>query len=217
MPSAGDQLAAAMQAGERVRSPETAQTLLLLPGSRKGEVRSLLEPFRETVDILRARNRQLRLLLPTVPHVADIVRGEVGSWTQQPDILIGDDEKWQAFGEADAALIASGTVSLELALCGVPMVSTYKLDVLARFARSLVTAWSASLPNLIADRVVVPEYIDEMLRPAYVARQLEALMDDTQFRRWQKDGFAEVQRRMRTDRPSRELAADVVLGAIALS
>jgi lipid-A-disaccharide synthase len=60
----------------------------------------------------------------------------------------------------------------------------------------------------------VPEYIDEMLRPAYVARQLEALMDDTDLRRWQKDGFAEVQRRMHTDKPSREIAADVILNLI---
>src|SRR5690606_36416883 len=135
----------------------------LLPGSRKGEVRSLLGPFRQTVEILRARGCNVRLLLPTVPHVADMVRQGVKGWAQQPEILVGDDQKWRAFGEADAALIASGTVSLELALCGVPMVSTYKLDPLARLARTLVTAWSASLPNLVADRVVVPEYIDEML------------------------------------------------------
>ncbi|MCO5065661.1 MAG: lipid-A-disaccharide synthase [Rhizobiaceae bacterium] len=206
--------AASAQEEPRDLLPGTRRTLLLLPGSRKGEVRSLLEPFRETVEILIERGRSLRLLLPTVPHVADIVREETGRWPLKPEILVGADAKWDAFAEADAALIASGTVSLELALCGVPMISTYKLDLLARFARSLVTAWSASLPNLIADRVVVPEYIDEMLRPHYVARQLEALMDDTDLRRWQKSGFAEVHRRMQTDRPSREIAAQAVLEAI---
>lgn len=212
---AGALQAASMQHSKRQLSDGGVRNLLLLPGSRTGEVRSLIEPFREVVDELQARGRNLRLVLPTVPNVVEIVRQETGSWRLKPEILTSASEKWRAFGEADAALIASGTVSLELALCGVPMISTYKLDVLARLARRLVTAWSASLPNLIADRVIVPEYIDEMVRPLYIARQLESLMDDTPLRRWQKDGFAEVRRRMHTSLPSGDLAAEVVLRVIA--
>ncbi len=108
--------AAAMQAEPRDLSDDREKTLLLLPGSRRGEVNSLLEPFRETVSILHERGNRLRLLLPTVPHVEQIVRQATASWAQQPEIFSDPDRKWQAFGEADAALIASGTVSLELAL-----------------------------------------------------------------------------------------------------
>src|SRR5690606_16378157 len=112
--------AAQIQADKHEVSPTDTHTLLLLPGSRKGEVRALIEPFRESVEILQERGQRLRLLLPTVPNVAELVGESVKNWKQVPEILLGSAEKWRAFGEADASLIASGTVSLELALCGVP-------------------------------------------------------------------------------------------------
>ena len=203
-------IAAAMQ--ERDRGPEDGEkTLLLLPGSRRGEVRALLEPFGETVLILRARGHRLRVLLPTVPHVAEIVKEATAKWPYQPEILVDAQKKWLAFGEADAALNASGTVSLELALAGVPMLSCYKLDPVMRMAQGLIKVWSASLPNLVADRTVVIEAYNEYVRPQWMARHIEALFVDTSLRQWQKDGFAEVRRRFATDRPSGEIAAEAVL------
>jgi lipid-A-disaccharide synthase len=128
--------------------------------------------------------------------------------------LLEPDRKWQAYGRADAALIASGTVSLELALSGVPMMSTYKLDAGARILQRFVPIWSGLLPNLIADRPVVPEVYNEYVRPQSLARYIEALWSDSGMRRWQIDGFQEVRRRMHTDRPAGELAAEVVLKTI---
>lgn len=209
-----DVLKAARQQAERpVPGPD--KTLLILPGSRRGEVAALIGVFGGTVDLLRARGTTPKLLLPTVPHVAESVRSAVAGWPRRPEILTGAEAKWTAFGEADAALCASGTVSLELALAGVPTVSCYKLDPIARLAKGLVKAWSIVLPNLISDRPVIHEFVDFMVRPSYLARQLEALMDDTGLRRWQKDGFAEVRRRMATSRPAGELAAEAVLEAVA--
>ena len=204
--------AAAVQAAPRDLSRQ--KTLLILPGSRRGEVKRLIEPFGETVSILRQRGHDLRLVLPTVPHVADMVESAVAGWEQKPTVVTGAEEKWRAFGEADAALIASGTVSLELALAGVPLVSCYKLDRIARLASGLITTWSALLPNLIADRPVAPEFFNGYVRPRMLARWLEALLDDTPARTWQKQGFAEVVRRMATERPAGELAAEAVLGQI---
>lgn len=205
--------AAAAQAAHVV-SPEAEKTLLLLPGSRRGEVSRLIEPFGETVSILRARGHRLRLVLPTVPHVADLVREAVSGWDQKPEIVTDADAKWRAFGEADAALIASGTVSLELALAGVPLISCYKLDPIARFIRHFITTWSALLPNLIADRPIAMEAYNEFVRPEILARTLEQLFADTELRAWQKSGFSEVARRMATERPSGQIAADVVLKAV---
>lgn len=207
----GIAIASAMQEGKRVAGPDDEKTLLLLPGSRRSEVRALLAPFGETVSILRRRGHRLRLLLPTVPHVASMVEDATAGWPQKPEIIVDVQHKWQAFGEADAALIASGTVSLELALAGVPMMSCYKLDFIMRMAQRLITVWSASLPNLIADRPVVVEAYNEYVRPEWLARQLEGLFADTGLRRWQKDGFAEIAQRLATDRPSGDLAAGVVL------
>ena len=210
----GIRAAAEAQARPRDLSDTREKTLLLLPGSRRSEVKRLLAPFGETVSVLRQRGHALRLVLPTVPHVADIVAESVASWEQKPEVVTGADEKWQAFGEADAALIASGTVSLELALSGVPLISCYKIDPLFRPIARFITTWSALLPNLIADRPVAPEFFDELVRPRMLARWLELLMGDTPLRAWQKQGFEEVVRRMATDRPSGEIAAEAVLGHI---
>lgn len=207
----GIHAAAAVQAAPRDLSPDREKTLLLLPGSRRGEVEALLPPFAETVSILRQRGNRLRLVLPTVPHVADRVRKVVADWPQKPEIVDGVEAKWRAFGEADAALIASGTVSLELSLAGVPLVSCYKPDRLFTLLMGYVTTWSGLLPNLIADRPVAPEFYDTYVRPQMLARLLESLFNDTPMRAWQKQGFAEVARRMATERPSGELAAEAVL------
>jgi lipid-A-disaccharide synthase len=166
------------------------------------------------MSILRARGHRLRLIMPTVPHVVDLVRASVAGWAEKPEIILDQEQKWQAFGAADAALIASGTVSLELALSGVPMVSCYRLDPLMRAARRLITVWSALLPNLIADRALVPEFYDQYVRPENLARQIESLWADTGMRAWQKAGFAEVARRMETARPAGEMAAEAVLALV---
>ena len=206
--------AAKAQSQPRDLTDDRVKTLLVLPGSRHGEVSRLVVPFGETVSVLRARGHRLRLLLPTVPHVADLVRTSVARWDEKPEVILDAERKWQAFGKADAALIASGTVSLELALSGVPMISCYKFDPIMLMVQRLITVWSAALPNLIADRPVVPESYNQYVRPHYLARQLEALFADTAYRAWQKDGFAEVSRRMATERPSGEIAAEVVMGCI---
>ncbi len=209
--------AAAAQAAPRDLSDDREKTLLLLPGSRKSEVSRLIEPFGATVSILKSRGHRLRLVLPTVPHVAELVASSVAGWEQKPEIVTDTAGKWQAFGEADAALAASGTVSLELALAGVPLVSCYKLDPLARFVLRVITIWSAALPNLIADRTVVMEAYNELVQPGWLARHIEGLFADTGYRRWQKDGFAEVARRMATERPSGEIAAEIVMERVVSS
>ncbi|MCX7305292.1 MAG: lipid-A-disaccharide synthase [Hyphomicrobiales bacterium] len=207
--------AGAAQAHVRDASPRRRKTLLLLPGSRRGEVSRLIQPFGETASILAQRGHNLRLVLPTVPHVADLVSASVADWPQKPEIVSDADAKWRAFAEADAALIASGTVSLELALAGVPLVSCYKLDTFARAAQRYITIWSALLPNLIADSPVAPEFYNEFVRPQNLARTLEQLFGDTALRAWQKAGFAEVSRRMATQRPSGDISAEIILKEIS--
>jgi lipid-A-disaccharide synthase len=191
---------------------DTARRLLVLPGSRRSEVTRLMEPFGEIVDILHARGNRLDIAIPTVPHVAALVEAACDSWQVRPRIIHDERGKWQAFGEADAALAASGTVLLELALAGVPTVSCYRTDrVFGPIIKRLVTTWSAALPNLVADWPVVPEYLDENIRPGLIARQLEQLIGDTHARASQMAGFAQVAAAMATERPAGQLAAEAVL------
>lgn len=206
--------ARAAQGARPAAARQAPRRLLVLPGSRRGEVRRLLGPFGETLCALGQRGNTFEVIVPTVPHVAPLVEEAVSDWPVRTRVVTGEEGKWQAFGEADAALAASGTVSLELALCGVPMVSCYRTDMLASALMRLVTVWSASLPNLIADWPVVPEAYNEYLRPAYLARLIEQLWADTPARAAQVDGLAQVAARMRTERPSGDLAAQAVLSLI---
>lgn len=208
-------LAARAAQGSRPAAMRSApRRLLVLPGSRRGEVRRLLAPFGETLCILGQRGNEFEVTIPTVPHVAGLVEDAVAGWPVRTRIVTGEEGKWQAFGEADAALAASGTVTLELALAGVPMVSCYRTDVLATALMRFVTAWSASLPNLIADWPVVPEAYNDYLRPAYLARLIEQLWADTPARAAQADGLARIAARMKTERPAGELAAEAVLSLL---
>ncbi len=212
---------AGLTAARRAQAARTGdtrgrKTLVVLPGSRRGEVRSLVDVFGGTVDVLKERGHDLRLILPTVPHVADLVSEATVRWSTRPEIVTGPEARWAAFGEADAALAASGTVTLELALAGVPLVSCYRLDWLSRrIAPFVLESWSASLPNLIADRVVVPEIYHEMLRPNILARTIEPLLTPTSARAWQVEGFDEIRRRMTTAMPAGQIAADIVLKVMA--
>lgn len=207
----------AARAAQQAR-PIAARTgprrLVVLPGSRRSEVRRLLEPFGETLCLLAQRGNEFAVTIPTVPHVAALVEEAVSSWPVRPRVVHGEDEKWAAFGEADAALAASGTVSLELALAGVPMISCYRTDWIWTAMMRFITVWSASLPNLIADWPVVPEAYNDFVRPPYLARLIERLWADTPVRAAQIDGLGQVAARMATERPAGDLAAEAVLDLI---
>jgi lipid-A-disaccharide synthase len=206
--------AAERQRSKPPREPRDPATLLVLPGSRRGEVSRLLDPFRETIDILAARGTRPRVLLPTVAHVEGLVRAATAGWSVAPEIVMTVDDKYRAFGEADAALAASGTVTLELALGRVPTLACYKADLLMRGAYSMIGIWTASLPNLVADRPVVPEFYDQFVRPGMLARHLELLLAETPARAAQIAGFDRIADAMATDRPSGAIAAEAVLSTI---
>ncbi|MEL4373875.1 lipid-A-disaccharide synthase [Brucella cytisi] len=197
---------------EARRTAESRKTLLVLPGSRRTEIQMLMEPFGQAVGELAARVDKLDVVLPTLPRIEEMVRDLSKDWAVKPLIVLGDEEKWKAFSKADAALAASGTVSLELALSRIPSVLSYKADWFARkFLMPKITIWSAALPNIIADEPVVPEYFNEFVRPGMLARNLERLMRPGSARQAQLDGFDKVASIMATEQPSGEIGARVIL------
>ncbi len=197
---------------EARRTVESRKTLLVLPGSRRTEIQMLMEPFGQAVGELAARVDKLDVVLPTLPRREEMVRDLSKDWAVKPLIVLGDEEKWKAFSKADAALAASGTVSLELALSRIPSVLSYKADWFARkFLMPKITIWSAALPNIIADEPVVPEYFNEFVRPGMLARNLERLMRPGSARQAQLDGFDKVALIMATEQPSGEIGARVIL------
>ncbi len=185
--------------------------LVVLPGSRKSETKRLLPFITETLDVLKARGNEFSIQLPAVGKLETDIREATKNWPFPTEILLGDDARKKAFKEGDLALSASGTVTLELALYKLPMISIYKLDGLAMRIRHLLTGWSASLPNLIADYPIVPERFNEYAHPQYVARMIERLILNEHEREAQLDGFEIVAERLAQDTPSVRLAAEKII------
>ncbi|RCS24335.1 lipid-A-disaccharide synthase [Phyllobacterium salinisoli] len=200
---------------EKTRAEGEERTLLVLPGSRRSEIKTLMEPFGKAVAELAGRVETLHVILPTLPAIEPMVRTLSADWPVKPLVVTGEEEKWKAFAQADAALAASGTVSLELALAHVPTVLAYKIDWFARqFLAPRITAWSAALPNVIADQAILPEHFNEFVRPGLLARELDGLMRPGPAREAQISSFQHIAELMMTERPAGEIAAKTVLDLI---
>ena len=193
------------------RKPAAEKTLLLLPGSRRSELRLLFNDFRETLELLHERGNRFRALLPAVPKLEAEIRRQVANWKIKPEIVTGEPAKHAAFLAADAALATSGTVLLELALYQVPMISIYRLDWLLYRFRFLIKAWTGALPNLIADAIIVPERVGDMVRAGWLARAIEGLICEGSARNAQIEGFERVASRMHQSEPASVIAARKIL------
>jgi lipid-A-disaccharide synthase len=164
------------------------KVLAVLPGSRVNEVRRLLPVFHETVERLSLLFPNLVAIMPTVETVAPRVSAAAAELPVRAIVLADEQEKFPAFEAADAALAASGTVSLELALAGTPMVIAYKADALtAIIARRLATVTSLTLVNLIAQRAVVPELLQEACNAEALTREVSRLLTDERARQAQRE------------------------------
>lgn len=194
------------------------RTILLLPGSRSTETTRLMEPFQHAASAFVERNGPTRFVLPTVPRQEQRIRELAAAWPEAIRPEIGTDTafKWRCFAEADAAIAASGTVILELALCHVPLVSVYKTDWIFTMLSKRVKTWTGALPNLIADYAVVPEYFNEVVRSGSMLRWAERLSSDTVQRRAMLEGFELVQKRLQTEIPPGEQGAAILLQTIRM-
>jgi lipid-A-disaccharide synthase len=203
--------------GERPALAGTSRpTILIMPGSRRSELRRLLQPFGEALTLLRERIGEIEAVLPAVPHLAAEIRAGVTGWPVAPQIVEGEAEKFAAFRRAHAALVASGTATLELGLSAVPMVVAYKLDALSRGIKFMVRVPSIVLTNLILGENAVPEFIDNAATPVALAEALAPLATETPQRAAQLAAFARLDGLMSLagSTPTAE-AARVVLEAVA--
>jgi lipid-A-disaccharide synthase len=189
-----DFTASEFEAAQREKQPFR---LLLLPGSRHAEVSRLLKVFGEASAILARRFPNLEILIPAVPHLRADILLLTADWALKPQILEGEEAKLKAFRTARAALAASGTVTLELALAKVPTVVAYRVGYIeGEIARRLISVESASLPNLILGRKLLPEFIERGWTAKDLASSVSEIMEDGASRQEQLDGFDEVHRLM---------------------
>jgi lipid-A-disaccharide synthase len=203
-------------AAEQARRDSEPPVLLVLPGSRRSEVRHHLAVFGAALGILRDQGVNFELMLPTMPHLVDTVREGIADWPVAPDIVMGEADKRAAFRNARAALAKSGTVTLELAIAGVPMVTAYKVGKLEAFIlRRAIKVQSVILANLVIGEEVIPEFLQENCTPENLARALGAILADTPERRRQVEAFDRIESIMSTGKePPSVRAADIVLATM---
>jgi lipid-A-disaccharide synthase len=204
----------AQMARRRDASAKRPPMCLILPGSRRSEVKRLGPVFGEAARALALINPEMTFVLPAGSHVERQIRDEVLGWDVPCRIVTGEAAKWQAFGDADVAIAASGTVLLELALAGVPHISCYKLDPLSRLLSSLIVTWTVALPNMIAGNVVISENYDSQLRPERLARQADQLASDTLHRAAMLSDFDLIRSRMEVGVPASKMAARTLLAVV---
>ena len=162
-----------------------APLMLVLPGSRKGEVSRLAATFGQAVAQFQSVHPDIRIVLPAAAPVAPLVREITADWPCQPLVLdptrspadVYAAQKQAAFRAADVALAASGTVSLELAAAQTPMVIAYDMNWISRqiIARMLLVD-TVTLVNLVSDTRAVPEFIGAACKPAPIARALQDVL-----------------------------------------
>ncbi len=195
--------------------------LLVMPGSRRMEATRLLPIFGAALKLLAARVPGLRPVVAVSPIVAETVRAGVADWPGRP-ILVGTlAEKHDAFAavaaSGGAGLIKSGTSSLEMAVAGVPHVVAYRVNpVTAAIVRRLIRVRFASLVNLLAEREVAPEYLQQDATPEALAAALHALLGDPAAAAAQRAAFRDVLDRLHPPgRTPSEAAAEAVLASFA--
>jgi lipid-A-disaccharide synthase len=204
-------------ADEAQRRRTDPPVVLLLPGSRLSEIRRLIGIFGAAITRVAERAGPLDLVLPTLPHLASPVREASAGWSIKPRIVVEPAEKWAALRSARGALAASGTVTLELALAGVPAVAAYRLsiteEVVARLIRLNANLTSVILGNLTLGENVIPEFLQWDCTPERLAGALVQLLSDTPQRRRQIEAFQRLDAIMGLGaEPPSAKAADIVLG-----
>lgn len=187
--------------------------LLALPGSRKGEVSRLAPVIGQVLATLPA----MPVVVPTVRGVAGMVRALVADWPIRPLIVTDTDDKRAAFAGARAALAASGTVSLELAANGVPMVIAYDMNLLSRFVIArMLKVDTVTLVNLVSDTRAVPEFLGARCRADLIAPALAGILPDGPARAAQMAAMATTMHRLGRGCEAPGLrAARSVLAAVA--
>jgi lipid-A-disaccharide synthase len=206
-------------AEERERRVGNPPVLLVLPGSRRGEIRHHMDVLGETLARLKAQGVSFEPVIPTLPHLADLVREKSAAWPVRPRLATGDAERLAATRIARAALTKSGTSTLELALAGVPMVAFYRVSGWeAAIARRVIRVPTVILANLVIGANVVPEFLQQDCTADKLAPAVAEMLRDGVERRRQIEAFAGLDERMAVGNiaPSAR-AADIVIAEMRQS
>ena len=192
-----------------------AEIVALLPGSRRGEVARLAEDFAATARWLAEQRPRLQFLAPMAsPATREIFTEVLRRAAPQVDVRLIDGQAQTVLAAADAALVASGTASLEAALSKRPMIVVYRLGAMTAWILrrlNVVKSKFFSQPNLLADRRVVGEYFQEQIVPAVIGAELLAWLDDAVRRATLEREFLAIHIDLKRDASARAAQAILAL------
>jgi lipid-A-disaccharide synthase len=197
----------------RLRLSPHRPVLVVLPGSRRTEVERLMGPFGAAMEQLLRRDQLPQVVIPAIPGLRGAIEQRLGRWPLVPYLVEGEEDRLRAFRLARAALAASGTVTLELALAKTPMLVAYRVDrVAAVFLRRMIKAPSIVLPNLVLGENVFPELIQEDCRADLLADGILEIMREGPARSAQLAALERLSAKLAVaaEQPS-HAAADIVL------
>ena len=189
--------------------------MLILPGSRRSEIRRLMPVFGEVLHRLSTQSAvAIEAVLPAVAHLREEIERLVAPWPVKPRLVAGEADKYQAFREARVALAASGTVTLELALSGVPQVVAYQVSSLEAQLRHFITVSSIVLPNLILNDLSYPEFLQENCTAEKLTQALLPLFENSPARLAQLAACQRLHEKMHVPVPPSDKAAEIILSVL---
>ncbi len=199
---------------QRHNIPASAEIISLLPGSRHNEVSRLLPDFLRAAELLYQQNNNLYFILPTVSMVEKKVRAMLQNTNFPLLVVTGEDERYGAFQASSAAIAASGTVALELAICRIPHIIAYKVSPLTyALAKHLVKIKYVNLTNILLNRLVIPELLQYDCTPENIALNIDDLLKQRDIYNNQMTAFDEIKQYLSDNEvlPS-DKAAAIILG-----
>ena len=184
-----------------IGSEQEGSSVVLLPGSRPGELRRHLPLMRATAEALARKQGVERFVMPTLPELELAMKGETARWPVRVEVSADRSKRHQMYGEARLAVVAAGTATLELALAQVPMVVTFRMEKAQAWHYKRLGQPSVSLPNIVLSRRIVPEILLSGGDPAPLILAALNLSGSPAARNEQRKAFAELTDVMRDGLP----------------
>ncbi len=197
--------------------PDNKKIITILPGSRHNEVGRLLPVFAEAARQLLAQNPDFYFVIPTVRTVASHVKAEAAKLNLPLLVVESQQDRYNAFRASSAAIAASGTVALELAICHIPHIIGYKVSPLTAFiAGKFLKIQFVNLSNIMLGREVVPELLQEQCIAGNIVRYINELLSHGELYHRQMDGFDKVKALLSNgEQTPSDNAADFILDLIS--
>ncbi len=175
--------------------PENKKIITILPGSRKNEVSRLLPVFMEAAQELHNADKDFYFVLPTVKTVANMVKQELQKYNLPVLVVEIQQDRYGAFRASSAAIAASGTVALELAICDIPHIIAYKVAPLTAFlAKKFLHIQFVNLSNILLGREIIPELLQERCVKGNLRNYILELLRQEDLYHRQMEGFAKVRK-----------------------